>query len=75
MVTVPPQTCDKPFLAILAWNRPPYIMWNEFTSCRNAYAEMILWHDSFSAKTHVLEKSLIPVAAELFSFLFANGRA
>jgi len=36
-------------------------MWNEFTSCRNAYVEMILWRDSFSAKTHVLEKSLIPV--------------
>lgn len=36
-------------------------MWNEFTSCRNAYAEMILWRDSFLAKTHVLEKSLIPV--------------
>lgn len=29
---------------------------NEFTSYRNAYAEMILWRDSFSARTHVLEK-------------------
>jgi len=41
--------------------RPLYITWNEFTSCRNAYGEMILWRDSFSAKTHVLEKSLIPL--------------
>lgn len=47
-------------------------MRNEFTSCRNVYAEMILWHDLFSAKTHVLEKFRLH-AAESVSFFRANG--
>lgn len=66
---------DKPLLAILAQSRYvlPYITWNEFTSCRNAYAEMILWRDSFSAKNARSRKISDSRAVELFSFLRANG--